>query len=179
MAGLATLYHLSVPVRTLWRRDVPGAAVAVVFWIVGSYVLREYIQAYVSRESAYGQLGAVVASLLFLYFTAMAVLFGRRAQRRDRQALADGGDRRGPPPRARGDPAAPGAARGRGRVGPFRAARRDRRLASAVRRRQPPPATIGQPLSSPAAQLAAVATSPQVVVRLSPPASVTSPVAAC
>ncbi len=76
MAGLATLYHLSVPVRTLWRRDVPGAAVAVVFWIIGSYVLREYIQAYVSKESAYGQLGAVVASLLFLYFTAMAVLFG-------------------------------------------------------------------------------------------------------
>src|SRR3954447_14442882 len=76
MAGLATLYHPSVPVRTLWRRDVPGAALAVVFWILGSYVLREYIQAYVSRESAYGQLGAVVASLLFLYFTAMAVLFG-------------------------------------------------------------------------------------------------------
>jgi membrane protein len=76
MTGVATLYHLSLPVRTTWRRDVPGAVVAVGIWILGSYVLREYIQAYVSRESAYGQLGAVVASLLFLYFTAMAVLFG-------------------------------------------------------------------------------------------------------
>jgi membrane protein len=76
MTGVATLYHLSLPVRTTWRRDVPGAVVAVAIWILGSYVLREYIQAYVSRESAYGQLGAVVASLLFLYFTAMAVLFG-------------------------------------------------------------------------------------------------------
>ena len=76
MSGLATLYHLSLPVRTSWRRDVPGAALAVVLWIVMSYGLREYIHAYVSRESAYGQLGAVVASLLFLYFTAMAVIFG-------------------------------------------------------------------------------------------------------
>jgi membrane protein len=76
MAGLATLYHLSLPVRTTWRRDVPGAAVAVVLWIVMSFGLREYIKAYVSKASAYGQLGAVVASLLFLYFTAMAVLFG-------------------------------------------------------------------------------------------------------
>jgi membrane protein len=76
MAGVATLYHLSLPVRTTWRRDVPGAALAVVLWVVMSYGLREYIQAYVSKESAYGQLGAVVASLLFLYFTAMAVLFG-------------------------------------------------------------------------------------------------------
>ena len=55
---------------------MPGAAVAVLLWVVMSYGLREYIQAYVSKASAYGQLGAVVASLLFLYFTAMAVLFG-------------------------------------------------------------------------------------------------------
>jgi membrane protein len=76
MSGLATLYHLSLPVRTTWRRDVPGAAVAVVLWILMSFGLREYIKAYVSTESAYGQLGAVVASLLFLYLTAMAVIFG-------------------------------------------------------------------------------------------------------
>jgi membrane protein len=76
MAGLATLYHLSLPVRTTWRRDVPGAAVAVGIWILGSFGLREYIKAYFSTQSAYGQLGAVVAALLFLYFTAMAVIFG-------------------------------------------------------------------------------------------------------
>jgi membrane protein len=76
MVGLATLYHLSVPVRTTWRRDVPGAAVAVAIWILGSFGLREYIKAYFSTQSAYGQLGTVVAALLFLYFTAMAVIFG-------------------------------------------------------------------------------------------------------
>ena len=76
VAGLATLYHLSLPVRTSWRRDVPGAVVGVALWVVMSYGLREYIHAYVSKASAYGQLGAVVASLLFLYFTAMAVIFG-------------------------------------------------------------------------------------------------------
>ena len=30
---LATLYHLSVPVRTPWRRALPGALLALVGWL--------------------------------------------------------------------------------------------------------------------------------------------------
>src|SRR4030095_6020874 len=37
---LATLYHLSVPVRTRWRADLPGAAVTMAMWVGGSVVLR-------------------------------------------------------------------------------------------------------------------------------------------
>ena len=37
---LATLYHVSVPVRTNWSFNLPGATFSLVVWIVGSYLLR-------------------------------------------------------------------------------------------------------------------------------------------
>src|SRR4051812_46175512 len=36
----ATLYHVSVPVRTSWRYNLPGAALTLLIWVVGSAVLR-------------------------------------------------------------------------------------------------------------------------------------------
>lgn len=76
LLGVATLYHLAVPVRTHWYRDLPGAAAALLLWVGSSVALRFYLGAFLSRESVYGQLGAVVAVLLFLYFTALSVLLG-------------------------------------------------------------------------------------------------------
>src|SRR5687767_15896919 len=37
---LATLYHVSVPVRTNWAFNLPGATFSLVAWIAGSFVLR-------------------------------------------------------------------------------------------------------------------------------------------
>src|SRR3954451_7849983 len=37
---LATLYHVSVPVRTSWRYNLPGAALTMLMWIFGSFLLR-------------------------------------------------------------------------------------------------------------------------------------------
>ena len=73
---LTSLYHVSVPVRTPWRRDLPGAAVALVIWIVGSVLLRIYLDTSVDSTSAYGSLAAPIAVLFWLYVTALAVLIG-------------------------------------------------------------------------------------------------------
>lgn len=73
---LATLYHRSVPVRTPWRRAFPGAAVAVVIWVIGSVVLRAWLEFAFRRTATYGPLSAPVAVLLFLYLTGIAILFG-------------------------------------------------------------------------------------------------------
>jgi membrane protein len=73
---LATLYHRSVPVRTPWRRALPGAVVAVVIWLVGSVILRAWLVFAFRRTATYGPLSAPVAVLLFLYLTALAILFG-------------------------------------------------------------------------------------------------------
>ncbi len=40
VALLTTLYHVSVPLRTSWRRDVPGALLALVIWVLASALLR-------------------------------------------------------------------------------------------------------------------------------------------
>jgi membrane protein len=74
IAFLTTLYHLSVPVRSSWRHDVPGAVFALTTWVLGSYVLRDIVQG--ARTSIYGPLAAPIAVLLWLYVTALMVLIG-------------------------------------------------------------------------------------------------------
>ena len=73
---LATLYHLSVPVRTPWRRALPGALLGLVVWVAGSIVLRLWLTWAFRSTATYGPLSAPVAVLVFLYLTALAILLG-------------------------------------------------------------------------------------------------------
>ncbi len=73
---LAMLYHVSVPVRTSWRHDIPGAVLALVMWILGSLALRSTLQTAVGSPSIFGPLAAPIAVLLWLYLTSLAVLVG-------------------------------------------------------------------------------------------------------
>ncbi|MEU8137173.1 YihY/virulence factor BrkB family protein [Streptodolium elevatio] len=73
---LTTLYHVSVPVRTPWREDIPGALVALLLCILGSFLLRVYLATTVDGPSVYGSLAAPVAVLVWMYFAAMAILIG-------------------------------------------------------------------------------------------------------
>ncbi|MCH6163249.1 YihY/virulence factor BrkB family protein [Streptomyces marispadix] len=76
VAFLTTLYHVSVPVRSPWREDIPGALVALVMWVVGSVLLRLYITNTVEGPTIYGSLAAPVAVLLWIGVSAFAVLVG-------------------------------------------------------------------------------------------------------
>ena len=76
IVSLATLYHLAVPVRTPWVKDLPGAVVALLIWLLGSWLARRYLEATVNVDSTYGSLASPVAVLLWLYVTALAVLIG-------------------------------------------------------------------------------------------------------
>ncbi|MBB5784892.1 YihY/virulence factor BrkB family protein [Nonomuraea angiospora] len=73
---LTVLYHVSVPVRTKWYRELPGAILALFLWIVCAAVLRAVLAAWFSPVSVYGSLAAPIAVLLWLYITALAVLIG-------------------------------------------------------------------------------------------------------
>ncbi|MGI5272873.1 YihY/virulence factor BrkB family protein [Nonomuraea sp. CA-218870] len=73
---LTVLYHVSVPVRTRWFRELPGAILALFLWIVCATVLRAVLAAWFSPVSVYGSLAAPIALLLWLYITALAVLIG-------------------------------------------------------------------------------------------------------
>ncbi len=74
---LATLYHVSVPVRTNWSFNLPGATFSLLMWILGSYVLRWVLMVTAAdSKSIYGPLAAPIAILLWLYVVALAVLIG-------------------------------------------------------------------------------------------------------
>ncbi|SDO53533.1 membrane protein [Actinacidiphila guanduensis] len=76
IAFLATLYHVSVPVRRNWYEDVPGALVALLMWVIGSFVLRIYLTHAVEGHTIYGSLAAPIAVLLWIGVSAFAVLVG-------------------------------------------------------------------------------------------------------
>ncbi len=73
---LATLYHVATPVRGKWRRDLPGAIAGMAIWLASVFGLRAYLAYAIGHSPTYGALSAPVAALLFLYFTALAVLLG-------------------------------------------------------------------------------------------------------
>jgi membrane protein len=74
---LTTLYHVSVPVRTAWRYNLPGAVFSMFCWIVGSAVLRwVLVTTAQGSTSIYGPLAAPIAVLLWLYILSIAVLIG-------------------------------------------------------------------------------------------------------
>ncbi len=76
VASLASLYHVATPRRSPWRRDLPGAVLALVIWVVASFALRLVISASVGGTSIYGPLAASIVVLIWLYFLAIAVLIG-------------------------------------------------------------------------------------------------------
>ncbi|MBS42296.1 MAG: ribonuclease BN [Nocardioides sp.] len=74
---LATLYHVSVPARTRWRVNLPGAVFSLAAWVGGSWVLRWFLTVTAAESrSIYGPLAAPIAVLLWLYVLALAVLIG-------------------------------------------------------------------------------------------------------
>ena len=76
VAGLTTLYHVATPVRGRWRRDCPGAALALLMWLAASVALHGVIAAAVGGTSIYGPLAAPIVLLIWLYLLAIAVLVG-------------------------------------------------------------------------------------------------------
>lgn len=96
---LATLYHRAVPAALPWRRALPGAVAAALLWLAGSILLRDWLAFAFRSTATYGPLSAPVAVLLFLYLTALAILFGaelnaevdRLWPSRDRGAASDEG----------------------------------------------------------------------------------------
>ena len=76
IAGLATLYHVGVPWSTPWRRDLPGAVLALGLWLLAAAGLRAYLAVTIGGDAVYSQLGVPIAVVLWLYVSSIAVLLG-------------------------------------------------------------------------------------------------------
>lgn len=74
--GFATLFYLATPNRNPWVRDLPGAVLTLVIWVIASTVLRWFLGNSTGGVSIYGPLAATICVLIWLYFLGIAVLIG-------------------------------------------------------------------------------------------------------
>jgi membrane protein len=94
--SVASLFHVATPHRTSWRRDVPGAVLTLVIWVLASFVVRKVIGASVGGTSIYGPLAATIVVLIWLYFLAIAVLIGAALNAASRELWPVRGESRSP-----------------------------------------------------------------------------------
>ena len=73
---LATLYKLAPKHRHAWKRGLPGALLAAVFFLVTSFGLRLYLSYVYTHGLTYGALAIPITFLLFYYFVGMAIIIG-------------------------------------------------------------------------------------------------------
>jgi membrane protein len=77
VSAYALVYSLApdrTPRKIRWIS--PGAIVAVLLWIVASFLFAIYIKGFSTYGAAYGVFGAAIILLLWLYISANALLFG-------------------------------------------------------------------------------------------------------
>src|SRR5581483_6236709 len=63
-------------VKQRFTRTLPGAVIAVGCWILLSWALGFYFQHFANLNKTYGTLAAAIALMVWLYWTAFAVLLG-------------------------------------------------------------------------------------------------------
>ncbi len=73
---LAVLYHVAAPWHTPIRRDLPGAALAMIVGLAGSAGLRIYVEQTILSDQVFSGLVAPLVLLLWLYVMSFAVLLG-------------------------------------------------------------------------------------------------------
>lgn len=73
---LCVIYHFGTPHTNSWKWVVPGASLATVLWFVVTLVFGWYVTRFADYSLVYGSLGAGIATLVWLYITSVAVLFG-------------------------------------------------------------------------------------------------------
>jgi membrane protein len=74
--GIVLLYWLGPNLKVSIRSSLPGAALAVGIWFLGSTILSYYLIHLTNYSATYGSLGAIIGLMLWLYLTAMAILVG-------------------------------------------------------------------------------------------------------
>lgn len=76
LVSLTGLFHVATPERSPFFRDLPGALLTVVFWVLSSVVIRRWAEAAAGGLSVFGPLTAPIILMVYLYFLSFAVLVG-------------------------------------------------------------------------------------------------------
>jgi membrane protein len=73
---LAVIYQFGTPRRREWKYVLPGASGAAITWFLATLAFGFYLTRFADYSVVYGPLGAVVATLVWLYISTVSVLIG-------------------------------------------------------------------------------------------------------
>jgi membrane protein len=73
---LAMIYQFGTPRRRAWKFVLPGASGAALIWFLTTLGFGFYLTRFADYSVVYGPLGAVVATLVWLYIATLSVLIG-------------------------------------------------------------------------------------------------------
>lgn len=73
---LAVIYRYGTPRRQQWKHVIPGAIVSAIIWFVATLIFGWYVTRFADYSVIYGSLGTAVATLVWLYITALSVFLG-------------------------------------------------------------------------------------------------------
>ncbi len=73
---LAMIYQFGTPRRRAWKHVLPGASGAAIIWFLATLGFGFYLTRFADYSVVYGSLGAVVATLVWLYIATVSVLIG-------------------------------------------------------------------------------------------------------
>ena len=76
IAVIALIYHNAVPRTLHWHSVLPGAILATSMWFPVTLVFGWYLQRYADYSIIYGQLGAGIALLVWMYMISFVILMG-------------------------------------------------------------------------------------------------------
>jgi membrane protein len=76
VVGIAFLYYFAPDVEQEWKWITPGAACAVLGWLLASLGFAFYVNRFGSYNATYGSIGAVIVLLTWMYVTGLFILIG-------------------------------------------------------------------------------------------------------
>jgi membrane protein len=96
LVATLVLYVFGPNTKITFRSALPGAALAIFVWFVGSFGFTFYLRHFADYNATYGSLGAVIVLMLWFYIIAVAMLLGAEvnaqlARRRSRVPHAEEG----------------------------------------------------------------------------------------
>jgi membrane protein len=76
VVGLELIYYLGPNAHHTLVSTLPGSVLAIAVWFLGSWGLSYYLSHLSNYSATYGSMGALIALMLWFYFTALAILMG-------------------------------------------------------------------------------------------------------
>jgi len=76
VAAIGSIYHFAPNTTHEWVWVTPGSVTAATLWLVVSVAFRMYVSHFANYQKTYGAIGGVMVTLLWFYFTSLAILIG-------------------------------------------------------------------------------------------------------